>query len=202
MESKKSTVTIIIGVIVVIVIVAIVALVFGGNHGPAGGGTSATAPSSGAPALYASSADGFSIGFPGTPQVTQTSFASPTAGSIAMTEYKEGSSHGSIGAYYAVYVVHYPAGYQFSNAYLNGALKEYVKIVNSEHSGAALANQTSTQVAGHAAVSALVTVPIVGFTTDNYVAVTANGSNAYIVSTYGMGQSDFNSFVSSLTFAQ
>jgi hypothetical protein len=202
MEKNKNAV--IITVVVVIIIVIVVAIFAFGNHAspaaanaPASNAGGAAAQTASTP-TYISSADGFSAGFSGTPAITDTTFDSPTAGSIPMTQYKEAAS-GSAGAYDGVFVDHYPASYTFTSDYLTGALTEFTASVNEKYPGSKLMSQAATQFEGMPAITGVVTVPAGGATADDYVLITTKGRNAYIVTAYGTGQNSFNTFLASVS---
>jgi len=198
-KSKGWIIAIVVIVAIVIIVIAVVAAEHHGAQSPtAQNGTSQT-PSRGS---YTSSADGFSVNFPETPQITTTTFNSMTAGSLPLTIYKATSTGGSAGAYYAAMVYHYPADYQFPDNYLTGALQVFGMAVNARHPGTAIASQTTIQFLGAPAISALVTVPIGNVATNDYVLITTKGKNTYILDTYGLPQSDHDSFVNSFSFAQ
>jgi hypothetical protein len=155
---------------------------------------------------YVSAKDSFSINFTGAPIVTATTFNSPTAGPIPMTTYKETFSKSNGTGYYAVYVYHYPASYQFVNDYLNGALNTFTSAVKINYPGAQITNQNTIQFQGQSALSALINIPITrsGKTTNtgDYLIVTTKGQDAYIISTYDMVQSNFTAFSNSFAFTK
>jgi cytoskeletal protein RodZ len=205
--NKKSIVWIVVGVVVVLIIAV---AVFGHrgssqnqpaaaqaptNQTPAAG-TSAAAPSS-APSAYTSSADAFSVQFPGTPTVTNLTYNSPTAGAVPLTEYKVASDE-SVNAYYGVYVYHYPAGYQFASDYLTTALTSFRDVINAKYPGATITSKTQTQFLGGTALSATITLPI----GTEYALFTVKGLDAYIISSYGVSQSEYAAFLNSFAFAQ
>lgn len=191
-----------VAIVVVVVIVLVVVIAVSARNGaqpPTAQSGSAQAPSRGS---YTSSADGFSVNFPGPPQVVTTTFNSMTAGSLPLTTYKATAPGSSTAAYYAVMVYHYPASYRFPDNYLAGALQVFGMAVNVKHPGTAIATQTPTQLEGQPALSALVTVPINGVNTDDYVMITTKGQDTYILDEYGLPESDFTSFIGSFSFAQ
>jgi len=152
--------------------------------------------------FYTSSADGFSVNFSGTPQVTKTTFNSPTAGSIPATKYMMASGSGSSTKYYAVDVYHYPQSYRFPSGYLTGAMDVYTMAVKAKYPGAKLTSSQPTQFLGGAAMAGTITVMIDGQPSENYVLIATKGQNTYGIGTYGMDQSDYNAFVNSFTFTQ
>jgi len=196
--SKWMTVII---VVVILVVVAVIAIVAFGNH--------ATAPTSAqngthqaAATSYTSTADGFSMDFPETPTVTSKSFTSPSAGSISETDYTYVSSANGKGIVYMVIVFHYPAAYRFSDNYLTGALQMFNTVINAKYPGTTVSDQTQSQFLGGSAISATIVVPFMGTPTPGNVLITTKGQNTYVVSAYGLSQSDYNSFIGSFTFAQ
>jgi hypothetical protein len=195
--------SIVIVVAVVVIIVIIVAVVAFGNHGaaPTATQTSAQQPSASA-ASYTSPNDSFAVNFPTAPQVTNTTYNSPSAGEISLTTYESAASSSVANAHYVVMVYHYPASYQFSADYLAGALQVFGTTVNAKYPGTSVTDQTPTQFLGASAITALVTVPVDGATTDDYVLITTKGQNTYVLDTYGMTQSDFNAFIGSFSFTQ
>jgi hypothetical protein len=214
--------TIIIAIIVILIVIAVIVAATTGNHSsspttvgsnnvqtqqPTGNGqptatnpqSSSTAPAS---ASYTSTKDGFSVNFPGIPQVTNTIFNSPSSGAIPLTQYKDISTGN---AYYAVYVYHYPTNYQFSSTYLSLALKAFAAVVNIKYPGSVITSQASSQFLGNSAISAAISVKVTSgktATTDNYILITTKGHNTYIIGTYGMTQDDYNKFQSSFAFTQ
>jgi len=203
-SSSKSIIIIVVVVILVVIGIIYYAMSRGTAAAPAAQGnnvsanqpTTATAPGAN---LYTSTADGFSAGFPGTPDVTNTTFDSPSAGTIPLTEYKQ-VTDASTDAYYAVYVYHYPTSYHFASDYLGEALTSFLSVVNSKYPGSVIASQTPTQFSGNPAFSAVISVPHASGTGDDDLLITTKGQNAYILSTYGMTQNDFNTFTSSFVF--
>jgi hypothetical protein len=161
-------------------------------------GQSVTAPTN----LYTSSVDGFSVNFSGPPQVTKTTFNSPTAGPIPVTKYMVESGSGLGTKYDVVDVYHYPQSYQFPTGYLTGAMNIYTMAVRAKYPNAKLTNSQSTQFLGNAAMAGTITITIDGQQSENYVLITTKGQNTYGIGTYGMNQSDYNTFVNSFTFTQ
>lgn len=214
MNNRTNKRSIVIGVVIILVLVVVTAIVFWGGHATtptAGTNTPAPTPAAipTATASYTSAKeDGFAVNFPATPQVTTTMFNSLTAGSFPLTEYKTASASGSKGAYYAVFVYHYPASYHFPDNYLAGALQVFGMAVNSRFPGTTIAQQTPTQFLGNPALSAVITVPIPaglgkGTTpTSDYLLITTKGQNTYIVSTYGLSQDDYDAFIGSFSFTR
>lgn len=197
---KWMTVIVIVAILVVVIVIAVLAF---GNHAAAPTATqngnqqaATTAPS------YTSSKDGFAVNFPGTPTVTTTMFNSMTAGSLPLTTYKEMASGTSSKAFYEVMVYHYPATYQFPDNYLAGALQVFGLAVNAKYSGTTIVDQTPTQFLGAPALFATITVPAEGTTNYDYVLLTTRGENTYIINTYGLSESDYNTFVGSFSFTQ
>ena len=155
-------------------------------------------------AAYVSSADSFSVNFPGTPTVTNTKFSSPTAGQIPLTQYRQSFSVNGQEAYYTVDVYHYPASYKFPANYLNAALQTYVKVLNLAFPGTTITSQQPTEFQGLPALQAVVDVPSGGNTANSnaYLILTVKDQNTYAISTYGMDQSSYNTFMNSFKFAQ
>lgn len=202
--NKKTLVTIII-IVVVIVIVALVLV--SGNHGapasPTAQTTNGQQPSAApSPAAYTSAADGFTVNFPGAPQANSKTVNSPSAGSISETDYTFISSANGKGALYMVIVFHYPAAYQFSSSYLAGALQMFSAVINSKYPGTKVVSQGQSQFLGGAAIAGSVTVPFMGTPTPGNVLITTKNHNAYVVSAYGLTQSDYAAFQNSFTFTQ
>jgi uncharacterized protein YdeI (BOF family) len=206
---NKKTIVVVI-VIVVIVVVAAVIAALGGNHGaPAptaqnGGGQNQQAQQNvqQAPALYTSSADGFSVGFPGTPTIASKTVKSPSAGSISENDYTFISSSAGKGVLYMIIVFHYPTTYQFSSSYLASALQMFTAIINAKYPGTQVTPQPQSQFLGNAAISGSVTVPFMGTPTPGNVLITTKNHDTYVVSAYGLSQSDYNTFLSSFSFTQ
>jgi hypothetical protein len=157
---------------------------------------------------YTSAKDGFSINFPGTPTVSNSYLQSPAAGPILQTEYREQYSNNGQYAFYTVYVFHYPQSYQFSSDYLSSALQIFNGIVSMGFPGSAITSQQNTQLLGNPALTAQLTIPYkakgssTAVNTGDYVLITTNGHNAYVVSAYGMVQSNYTAFVNSLKFTK
>jgi uncharacterized protein YxeA len=201
----------VIAIVVVIVVVILIAWAIFATMNHGGGAQTQSQPaqagsngqSAAVPAnLYTSSVDGFSVNFSGTPQVTKTTFNSPTAGSIPVTKYMAESGSGSSTKYYAVDVYHYPQSYQFPSGYLTGAMDIYAMAASAKYPGAKLTSSQSTQFLGSAAMAGTITITIDGQQSENYVLITTKGQNTYGIGTYGMDQSDYNAFVNSFTFTQ
>jgi hypothetical protein len=214
--SKKTLVTIIV-IVIVVAIVAVVAVVAVGNHGaPAqqaaqsnnvqtqqpqqNGQQPSVAQSPAAP--YTSTQDGFSVNFPGTPDVNTKTVKSLTAGSISTTEYTYVSSANGKGILYMIVVFHYPATYQFSSNYLTGALQIFDTLINAKYPGTKVVSQGQSQFLGGAAISGSVTVQFMGTPTSGNVLITTKNHNTYVVSAYGLSQSDYNAFLNSFAFTQ
>jgi len=161
--------------------------------------TAAVTPAAG---LYASSADGFSVNFPTTPQVIKSTFNSPSAGSVPVTKYIAQSGSGASAKYYVIYVYHYPSSYQFPAGYLTGAMDLFAMAVSAKYPTAKLTSQQPTQLLGNAAEAGTITVTAGGQQSENYLVITTKNHNTYGIGTYGMSQSDYNAFVSSFTFTQ
>lgn len=200
--NKKSITWIAVGVVIVIIIVFVV-LGHGGSSQNQQAATQAPTqtpvaetgtPS--APSAYTSAVDAFSVRFPGgTPTVTNLTYSSPTAGTVPLTEYKVTSGE-SVNAYYGVYVYHYPAGYQFASDYLTTALTSFTDAINAKYPGTTIASKTQTQFLGDNALSATIAIP--GGT--EYALFTVKGQNAYIISSYGVSQSEYSAFLNSFSF--
>jgi hypothetical protein len=187
--------------VIVIVIVAILFLSLGKS--PAKNNTSSTTTM---PSQYKSTNDNFSINFPSSPKVTTSTFNSPTAGEIPLTTYREQDASGSENIYYTVYVYHYPSSYQFASDYLNVALEAYATALSDDYPGSSLSTQKSTTVLGNTAIYGLLTVPLKSSTdnsttnTPDYVTITIKNKNVYEISSYGIPQRPYNSFVSSFRY--
>jgi len=205
MKMNKKTILIIIVVVVIVVAVAAI-VVLGGHHGePAQtteNGSGQNQPTQQAPALYTSSADGFSVGLPGTPTIASKTVKSPTAGTISETDYTFVSSAAGKGILYMIVVFHYPATYQFSSNYLTGALQMFTAVINGKYPGTTVAAQPQSQFLGGPAISGSVTVPFMGTPTAGNVLITTKNHNSYVVSAYGLSQNDYNAFLNSFTFTQ
>jgi len=161
-----------------------------------------TQPASAPAGLYTSSEDGFSVNFSGTPQVTKSTFTSPSAGPIPLTKYIVQSGSGSSAKYYVVYVYHYPQTYQFPAGYLTGAMDLFAMAVSAKYPGAKLTSQQPTQLLGNAAVAGTITVSTAGQQSEDYLLITTKNQNTYGIGTYGVDQSGYNAFVNSFTFTQ
>jgi hypothetical protein len=214
-----------VGIAVVVVIIIIVVAM--GNKGtPAATPSTASTgsiPSTNLPFVttnapaptvpYTAATDGFSIDFAGTPQVMSSTFHSPTAGYVPLTEYRDDVSAANAGAgantenaYYTVYVYHYPDAYEFAADYLNTALQTYTAAVAKNFPGSQLVAQQSGQFLGQNAITGIVNVPLqIGAgspsNTPDYVLITLNGHDVYIVSTYGIDSNTFTAFINSFQLA-
>ncbi len=212
--NKKTTIIVVI--IVIVVLIGLAFFMFGG-HGSApqtqpsqaGGNTqppaapAAPTASPAATGLYTSPDDGFAVNFSGTtPQVTKSTFNSPTAGPIPLTKYIVQTGTGLSTQYYVIYVYHYPQTYQFPTGYLTGAMNLFAAAVSAKYPGAKLTSQEQTQLLGAPAVAGTITVQISGQSFDNYLVITTKNQNTYGIGTYGLSQSDYNAFVNSFTFTQ
>jgi len=190
--------------VVVVIIIAVVALGHSASsqhqqaavQAPAAATPTAAAPSSTPPA-YASPADAFSVQFPGTPTITNLTYNSPTAGPVPLTEYKVASDE-SVNAYYGVYVYHYPTEYQFANDYLMAALTSFDADINAKYPGTTIASKTQTSFLGDNALSGVITLPA----GTEYALFTVKGQDAYIISSYGVSQSEYSTFLNSFAFTQ
>ena len=205
--SKKTLITII--VIVVVVAVVAVVVVVAGNHGvPAQqtvqnneNGQAQQPPAAPLPAAaYTSTEDGFAVNFPGTPEVGTKTIKSPSAGSISETEYTYVASANGKGTLYMIVVFHYPATYQFSSNYLTGAMQMFNLLINAKYPGTKVVDQGQSQFLGGSAISGSVTVPFMGTPTPGNVLITTKNKNTYVVSAYGLSQSDYDAFLKSFTF--
>lgn len=156
---------------------------------------------------FESTSDNFMVNFPDNPTTLTSTFDSPTAGRIPVTEYREQYTSGLEYAYYTIFVYHYPAGYSFASDYLNGALDTFRSVVNSTFPGTTIASEHSTTLFNAPALSGDLTVPVrltLSSTTktdtgDNLL-VTTNKQNAYIINCYGMPVADYNLFLNSFKF--
>jgi hypothetical protein len=212
MEKNQSNKNTIIGVVVVVLLIVIVAVVvLMGNHDtPVQSGNTnsqTTQPVNGqqtapATASYTATADGFSVNFPGTPNVESNAINSPTAGSISETDYTFVSSANGKGILYMIIVFHYPTTYQFSSNYLTGALQMFNTVINTRYPGTKVSAEPASQFLGSSAISASVTVPFMGTPTPGNVLITTKNHNTYIVSAYGLSQDDYNTFLNSFTFTK
>jgi hypothetical protein len=213
---NKKAVWILVAVVVVIAVI-IVIVVVGGNHGASApvtqNGNGATQPGQngqqqapvnmpGTGVLFAATANGFSVNFPGAPTVASKSFKSPSAGSISETDYTYISSANGKGVLYMIMVLHYPATYKFPSNYLTGALQMFSTIINAKYPGTTVSAQPQSQFLGGPAISAAVTVPFMGTPTPGNVLITTKNQNTYVVSAYGLSQSDYTAFLNSFTFTQ
>jgi hypothetical protein len=200
--------------VVVVAVVLIAAFFMLGSHGASQtpqpqsaqtGATTQTQPGQPTPAsasLYTSSDGGFSVNLPGTPQANTKTITSPSAGSISETDYTFVSSANGKGVLYMIVVFHYPATYQFSSNYLTGALQMFGTIINSKYPGTKVTAEPQSQFLGNAAISASVVVPFMGAPTSGNVLITTHNHNTYVVSAYGLSQSDYTAFQNSFTFTQ
>ena len=201
--------------VVVVVIVLIVTFFVWMNHGVsqpqpqtqsaqvgASVQTQPGQPVSASASLYTSSDDGFSVNLPGTPEVNTKTIKSPSAGSISETDYTLVSSANGKGALYMIVVFHYPAAYQFSSNYLIGALQMFGTIINTKYPGTKVTAEPQSQFLGNAAISASVVVPFMETPTPGNVLITTHNHNTYVVSAYGLSQSDYTAFQNSFTFTQ
>jgi hypothetical protein len=152
--------------------------------------------------LYVSTADGFSVNLPGAPTVASKAFKSLSAGSISETDYTYIASADGKGVLYMIMVLHYPATYQFPSNYLAGALQMFNAIINAKYPGTTLSAQPQSQFLGGSAISAAVTVPFMGTPTPGNVLITTKNQNTYVVSAYGLSQSDYAAFLNSFAFTQ
>lgn len=196
-------------IILVVIVVIIACVVMARNHGtPAQSATENTSgqsqqsPTASSQAAYTSAADGFSAALPGTPTIESKTLNSPTAGSISETSYTSVSSANGKGILYMIIVFHYPASYKFSSNYLTGALQMFGTIINAKYPGTKVVAEPQSQFLGSSAISASVTVPFMGTPTPGNVLITTKGHNTYVVSAYGLSQSDYTTFLNSFTFAQ
>jgi hypothetical protein len=200
---NKNTIIAVVVIVIVVVGIAIFAL---GDHGTSPtqsqtqtATTTTTQTAQASTGSYTSSADGFSVNFPSTPEVSQTSFTSPSAGTIPLTKY---TSQAATGANYVIYVYHYPGSYTFSSSYLSDAMQLFVSEVNTKYPGTKVQSQTQTEFLGNAAVSAVLSVPISGSNVTGYVLITTKDQNTYGFGTYGADQDAYNAFVNSFAYTQ
>jgi hypothetical protein len=156
---------------------------------------------------YAAAGDGFGINFPTAPTLAKTTFRSMGAGAVPVTEYTQEYVSGQEHAWYKVSVFHYPASYQFPNNILDLAMQVFNAAVNEKFPGSKITNQQPTQFLGNPALTGLVTVPLkldpkssAISNTGDYLLITTNGHNLYIISTYGMDQNNYNAFINSFKF--
>lgn len=197
---NKKAVWIIVAVVVVVVVIVVVVLA-GGNHG-APAPVAQTGQQQAPAAPYVSTADGFSVNLPGAPTATSKSYKSPSVGSITETEYTYVSSANGKGVLYMIMVLHYPTTYQFPKNYLVDALQMFSTIINAKYPGTTVSAQPQSQFLGGSAISAAVTVPFMGTPTPGNVLITTKNKNTYVVSAYGLSQSDYTAFLNSFTFTQ
>ena len=156
---------------------------------------------------FESSSDNFMVNFPDNPTTLTSTFDSPTAGPIPVTEYREQYTSGLEYAYYTIFVYHYPANYSFSSDYLTGALDTFRVVVNSTFPGTTIASEHSTTFQNVAALSGELTVPVkltlsstTKTNTGDNLLITTNKQNAYIINCYGMPVADYNLFLNSFKF--
>lgn len=221
MEKNSGNKNIITGIVIAVIVVMIIVIVVvvAGNHATSNSGTqqqaapmmpavmsttigASPAAAASTTASYTATADNFSVDLPGTPVVDNKTFQSPTAGSIAETDYTLASSADGKGIVYMVMVFHYPATYQFSSSYLAGALKMFGTIVDAKYPGTKITAGTQSQFLGGSAISALVDVPVMGTPTPGNVLITTKNHNAYVVSAYGLSENDYQTFLNSFAFTQ
>jgi hypothetical protein len=194
-----------IAIAVVVIVLLVAAFFMFGGHSASQTPQSQSAPT-GAPAasanLYTSSADGFSVDLPGTPEANTKTITSPSAGSISETEYTFVSSANGKGTLYMIVVFHYPATYQFPSNYLTGALTMFGTLINAKYPGTKVTAEPQSQFLGSAAISASVVVPFMETPTPGNVLITTHNQNTYVVSAYGLSPSDYTAFQNSFTFTQ
>lgn len=199
-----------VGIIVLLILVVLAVVVFHSSSNPptTSLGTAQTSPqtattsTTSSAASYTAANDGFGVDFPGTPEVTESTFNSPSAGSIPLTEYRVTAATTPLPQYYTVYVYHYPSSYTFSSDYLSVALQAYVEAVSAQYKGSTLATQAQVQFSGAPALTASITIPVENQSTQDYVLLTTHDHNQYIMSTYGVPESDFTAFTNSFAFSQ
>lgn len=157
--------------------------------------------------LYTSAADNFTVNFPSAPKITKSSVPS-ASGAIAVTDYRQVFTSGSEHAYYNVGVYHFPAGYKFTNDYLNTAFKIYFEVASLSFPEATIISQQPTQFLGSQALTGSITIPVKlgdsAATTNTGVSllVIRNAQNIYILSAYGMSQNNYNAFINSFKFSK
>ena len=191
--------------VVVVVVVMIAVLVAGGNHGaaqPGQNGQQQNGQQQAAAAPYTSAADGFSVNLPGAPTVASKTVKSPSAGSISETDYTYISSANGKGVVYMIIVFHYPAAYKFPSNYLTGALQMFTTVINAKYPGTTVNPQPQSQFLGGSAITATVMVSFMGTPTPGNVLITTKNQSTYVVSAYGLSQSDYAAFLNSFTFTQ
>ena len=103
---------------------------------------------------------------------------------------------------YMIVVFHYPATYQFSSNYLSGALQMFGTIINTKYPGTTVTAQPQSQFLGTTAITASVVVPFMGTPTPGNVLITTHNHDTYVVSAYGLSQSDYAAFQNSFMFTQ
>jgi hypothetical protein len=160
-------------------------------------------------AAYSSTVDGFTVNFPSVPKITKSTAPSPTAGPIPVTEYRKLFSSGSEYAFYTVSVYHYPSTFKLTSDYLSTGLQTFTKILTDLFPGTEIASQQSAKFLGNPSLTGTLSVPVKltsGSTattdTGDYFTATIKGQNIYIISAYGMDQSNYNAFLNSFKFAQ
>jgi hypothetical protein len=227
-QQKSSKKTVIIVVVVLVVLVLIIILATGKNKAQSPSTTGSNnqtvqplANSQKAPSVslttidvpapttpYTATADNFSVNFAKAPKLSSTRFNSFSSGMIPVTEYKEQFAKDAEMAYYQVGVYHYPTTYQFPDGILTTALQAATMIASARYPGSKIDNQSSTTLLGNPAEAALVTVPMnvdpknptTKVTTGDYLLITTKDHNIYVISAYGMTQSNYDAFVNSFKF--
>jgi hypothetical protein len=227
-QQKSSKKTVIALIVIIVVLVLIIILATGKNKAQAPTTTGSNnqtvqplAKSQKAPSVslttidvpapvtpYTSTTDGFTVNFAKAPKVSSTRFNSFSSGMIPVTDYKEQFAKDSETAYYQVSVYHYPTTYQFPDGIQSTALQAVAMIASARYPGSKIDNQSSTTLLGNPAIAALVTVPMnvdpknptTKVPTGDYVLITTKGHNIYIITVYGMVQSNYDAFLNSFKF--
>jgi len=144
---------------------------------------------------YTSTQDGFSIQFPGNPTPSNSSI-SVQGVSVPYDSYERDNNS----SYWAVEVFKYTSQFDMSdvNARLEGALNGSVE--NTK--GATLTSSSYTRMAGHTAITGLLSVSQSNQTINEYITDFLNGNTMYSFIGSGATQSNFNQFTGSFQFTQ
>jgi hypothetical protein len=160
-------------------------------------------------AAYVSTADGFTVNFPSVPKITKSTAPSPDAGPLPVTEYRKLFSSGSEYAFYTVSVYHYPSTFTLTSDYLSTGLQTFTKILTDLFPGTEVASQQTAQFLGNPSLNGTLSVPVkltststAATITGDYFTATIKGQNIYVISAYGMDQSNYNTFLNSFKFTQ
>jgi hypothetical protein len=157
------------------------------------------APTQAPSSAYASSADGFSVKFPGIPQVSKIAYKSLSAGSIPLTKYIVESGSGASAKYYMIYVYHYPKDYKFSATYLADSLRLFAAAMAVKYPGTKLVSQAPSEFQGGSAISGVLSGPD---QEPGQLLITVKNQNTYAIGAYGANQEAFKAFENSFAFTQ